>query len=73
MGTLRLFNAFGMIKHLLDRALADIRFVVQIVADGGLSFTSSNINLNLHNKSNVKPGSFQQVYNIKRQGWHDLV
>ena len=47
---LLLFNIFGIIKHLLDRTSPDILFVVQIETDVGLSFASSNISLNLHNK-----------------------
>ena len=58
------FSDFGIIKHLLDRASPNIRFVVQIKADVGLSFASSNIILDLHNKSNVRLGAVQQVYNI---------
>ena len=49
-------------KHLLDRAEPNIRFVVQIEADVGLSFASSNISLDLYNKSNVRLGAVQQVY-----------
>ena len=59
------FSGFGIIKHLLDRASPNIRFVVQIEADVGLSFASSNIILELHNKSNVRLGAVQQVYNGK--------
>ena len=33
-------------------------------ADVGLSFASSNISLDLHNKSNVRLGAVQQVYII---------
>ena len=29
------FSDFGIIKHLLDRAISNIRFVVQIEADAG--------------------------------------
>ena len=48
--------------HLLDSAEPDIRFVVQIEADVGRSFASSNISLDLHNKSNVRRGSVQQMF-----------
>ena len=58
------FSDFGMIKHLMDRASPNIRFVVQVEADVGLSFASSNISLDLHNKSNVRLGAVQQVYNV---------
>ena len=58
------FSDFGIIKHLLDRASPNIRFVVQIEADVGLSFASSNISIDLHDKSNVRLGAVQQVYNI---------
>ena len=58
------FGDFGLIKHLLDRASPNIRFVVQIEADVGLSFASSNISLDLHNKSKVRLGAVQHVYNI---------
>ena len=57
------FNAFGIIKHLFDRASSNIRFVVQVVTDGGLSFASSNMSLFLHNKSNVRLDYVWQVYN----------
>ena len=50
------------IIHLLDNAEPDIRFVVQIEADVGRSEAESNINLDLHNKSNVRRGSVQQVF-----------
>ena len=58
------FSDFGIIKHLLDRASPNIRFVVQIEADVGLSFASSNISIDLRNKSNVRLGAVQQVYTI---------
>ena len=44
--------------------LTDIRFVVQIETNIGLSFALSDINLNLHNESNVRFGSVQQIYNV---------
>ena len=55
-----IIQRFGIIKHLLDRASSDIRFVVQIETDVGLS----NISFNLHNKSNVRRGSVQQVDSV---------
>ena len=48
--------------HLLDSAEPDIRFAVQIEADVGRSEAESNISLDLHNKSNVRRGSFQQMF-----------
>ena len=48
------FSDFGIIKYLLDGASPNIIFVVQIEADVGLSTASSNISLDLHNKSNVR-------------------
>ena len=50
------------IIHLLDSAEPDIRFVVQIKADVGWSKAESNISLDLHNKSNVRRGSVQQMF-----------
>ena len=50
------------IIHLLDSAEPDIRFVVQIKADVGRSEAESNISLDLHNKSNVRRGSVQQMF-----------
>ena len=50
------------IIHLLDSAEPDIRFVVQIEADVGRSEAESNISLDLHNKSNVRRGSVQQMF-----------
>ena len=50
------------IIHLLDSSEPDIRFVVQIEADVGRSETKSNISLDLHNKSNVRRGSVQQMF-----------
>ena len=50
------------IIHLLDSTEPDFRFVVQIEADVGLSFASSNISLDLQNKSNVRLGSVQQMF-----------
>ena len=58
------FGDFGIAKHLLDRASPDIKFIMQIKADVGLSFASSNINLDLHKKSNVRLVAVQQVYII---------
>ena len=52
----------GSTIHLLDRAESDVRFVVQIEADVGRSEAESNIGLNLHNKSNVRRGSVQQMF-----------
>ena len=40
----------------------DIQFVVQIEADVGRSETVSNISFDLHNKSNVRRGSVQQMF-----------
>ena len=51
----------GDIIHLLDSAEPDIRFVVQMEADVGRSEAESSISLDLHNKSNVRQGSVQQV------------
>ena len=48
------------IIHLLDSAEPDIRFVLQIEADVGRR--EANINLDLHNKSNVRGGSVQQMF-----------
>ena len=48
--------------HLLDSAEPDIRFVVQIEADVGRIEAESNISLDLHNKSNVRRGSVQQMF-----------
>ena len=53
-----------VIKHLLDRASPDIRFVVLIETDVGLSFISSNISFNLQDKSNVRLGSVQEVHTL---------
>ena len=50
------------IIHLLDSAEPDIRFAVQIEADIERSEAESNINLDLHNKSNVRRGSVQQMF-----------
>ena len=50
------------IIHLLDSAEPDIGFVVQIEADVGRSEAESNISLELHNKSNVRRGSVQQMF-----------
>ena len=50
------------ITHLLDSAEPDIRFVVQMEADVGRSEAESNISLDLHNKSNVRRGSVQQMF-----------
>ena len=50
------------IIHLLDSAEADIRFVVQIETDVGRSEAESNISRDLHNKSNVKQCSVQQMF-----------
>ena len=52
----------GNIIHLLDSAKPDIRFVVQIEADVGRSKAESNISFDLHNKSNVRQGSVQQMF-----------
>ena len=52
----------GNIIHLLDSVKPDIRFVVQNEADVGRSEAESNISLNLHNKSNVRRGSVQQMF-----------
>ena len=46
---------------MLDRAESDIRFVVRIEADDGRSRAESNMNLNLHNKSNVRRESVQEM------------
>ena len=51
-----------IIIHLLDSAEPDIRFVVQIEADVGRSEAESNISFDLHNKSNVRRGSVQQMF-----------
>ena len=56
-----LLNVVNII-HLLDSAEPDIRFVVQIEPDVGRSEAESNISLNLHNKSNVRRGSVQQMF-----------
>ena len=48
--------------HLLDSAEPDIGFVVQIEADVGRSEAESNISFDLHNKSNVRQGSVQQMF-----------
>ena len=50
------------IIHLLDSAGPDIRFAVQIEADVGRSEAVSNISLDLHNKSNVRRASVQQMF-----------
>ena len=50
------------IIHLLDSAEPDIRFVVQIEADVGRSEAESDISLDLHNGSNVRRGSVQQMF-----------
>ena len=50
------------IIHLLDSAEPDIQFVVQIEADVGRSEAESNIRLDLHNKSNVRRGTVQQMF-----------
>ena len=47
---------------LLDSAEPDIRFVVQIEDDVEWSEAESNISLDLHNKSNVRRGSVQQIF-----------
>ena len=56
------WQLFLDIIHLLDSAEPDIRFVVQIEADVGRSEAESNISLDLHNKSNVRRGSVQQMF-----------
>ena len=59
------------IKTLLDRAESDIQFVVQIEDDVGRSEAESNIGLSLHNKSNVRPDSVQQMF-IMPKAWNNL-
>ena len=54
-------NGYSII-HLLDNAEPDIRFVVQIEADVGRSEAESKISFDLHNKSNVRRGSVQQMF-----------
>ena len=49
----------GDIIHLLDSAEPDIRFVVRIEVDVE---AESNISLDLHNKSNVRRSSVQQMF-----------
>ena len=56
-------NACGIIKSSLDRALPDIRFVVLIETDIGLSFVSSNISF-IQDKSNVRLGSVLEVRTV---------
>ena len=51
-----------VVIHLLDSAEPDIRFVVQIEDDVERSEAESNISLDLHNKSNVRLGSVQQMF-----------
>ena len=48
--------------HLLDSAEPDIQFVVQFEDNVGRSEAESNISLDLHNKSNVRRGSVQQMF-----------
>ena len=56
--------------HLLDTAKSDIQFVSQIEAHVGRSEAESNISLNLHDKSNVRRGSVQQmVYCAESIAW----
>ena len=50
------------IIHLLDSAEPDIRFVTQIEDDVGRSEAEFKVSLDLHNKSNVRRGSVQEMF-----------
>ena len=59
-----IIHACVIIKHLLDRASPDIRFVVLIETDVRLSFISSDISFSLRDKSNARLGFVQQVHSV---------
>ena len=48
--------------RLSDRAKSDIRFAMQIDANVGRNEAESKISFSLHNKSNVKRGSIQEMF-----------